>query len=55
MSEKEEQYRKVNELYNQFSYMFYESMHKSGRYTKLEVNKHIDKLIRSLTVLKNIK
>ncbi len=54
MTEKEEQYRKINNNYTNFSYMFYESMRKNGQYSKTDVDRQIDRLIRSLTALKNI-
>ena len=50
--EREKQYRKINEQYNQFSYMFYESMRTNGQYGKKHVDKQITRLMRSLTKLK---
>lgn len=55
MKSKEKQYRKINEEYTQFTYMFYENMRKAGQYHKPDVDKQITKLIRSLTVLRNMK
>ena len=51
MEEREKQYIKINEEYNQFTYMFYESMH-NGNYSKKHVDKQITRLMRSLTKLK---
>ena len=55
MPKKEEQYRKINELYNQFTYMFYESMRNNGKYDKPDVNNQITKLIKELTTLRKMK
>ena len=49
MTEKEQQYRKVNNEYTNFSYMFYESMRNNGQYDKPDVNNQITKLIKELT------
>lgn len=51
MEEREKQYRKINEQYMQFTYMFYESMH-HGNYSKKHVDKQITRLMRSLAKLK---
>ena len=50
--EREKQYRKINEQYTQFTYMFYESMRNHGQYTKTHVDKQITRLLKSLTRLK---
>ena len=55
MPEKEQQYRKVNNEYTNFSYMFYESMRDNGQYDKPDVNKQITKLIKELTTLRKMK
>ena len=55
MSAKEMQYRKINEEYNQLSYMFYESMISNGKYDKPDVNNQITKLIKSLSNLRKMK
>ncbi len=52
---KEEQYRKINNEYTSFSYIFYESMRKNGQYRKLDVNNQITKLIKELTTLRKMK
>lgn len=55
MTEKEETFRKINEEYNTFSYIFYDSMRQGGSFWKKDVDKQIDKLINHLLALKNIK
>lgn len=55
MKEKEEQYRKINDEYTDFTFIFYESMRANGIYGKKDVNKQIDKIITSLNVLKEMR
>lgn len=54
MRKEEIQYRKINETYNTFTYMFYETQRQNGDYNKAELNKQIDKLIKELTTLKEM-
>jgi len=55
MSNKEIQYRKINDEYNQLSYMFYESMRNNGKYDKPDVNNQITRLIKSLCSFRKMK
>lgn len=54
ITEKEEQFRKIQDEYDSFTYMFYESMRDGGNYHKTDVDKQIDKLITRLKVLKEM-
>lgn len=54
MSEKEEQFRKIQSEYDSFTYMFYESM-RNGSYTFEEACKQSDKLIQEIEEMKKFK
>lgn len=54
MQKEEVQYRKINDSYNSFSFMFYETQRKDGEYSKESLNKQIDKLIKELNTLKEM-
>lgn len=56
MTEKENKFRKINDEYTQFAYMFYEHMRPDRKkYTKAEVNEQITRLIKSLTDFRRMK
>ncbi len=53
MKEREEQFRKIQENYDSFTFMFYEAM-RNGRYNFKDLNKQIDKTVEELQKLKRI-
>lgn len=56
MTEKEKKFRKINDEYTQFTYIFYEHMRPdTGRYSKEDVNNQITKLIKSLCDFRKMK
>lgn len=54
MKKEEIQYRKINDIYNLFTYMFYETQRQGGEYSKADLNKQIDELTKELTALKEM-
>ncbi len=54
MKEREEQFRKIQESYDSFTFMFYEAMRRNSHYTFKDLNKQIDKTIEELQKLKRI-
>lgn len=54
MKEREEQFRKIQESYDSFTFMFYEAMRRNSHYTFKDLDKQIDKTIEELQKLKRI-
>lgn len=54
MNEREEEFRKIQESYDSFTFMFYEAMRRNSHYTFKDLNKQIDKTIEELQKLKRI-
>lgn len=54
ITEKEEQFRKIQDEYDSFTYMFYESM-RNGSYTFDETCEQSDKLIKEIQEMKKFK
>lgn len=54
ITEKEEQFRKIQSEYDSFTYMFYESM-RNGCYTFEETCKQADKLIQEIEEMKKFR
>lgn len=54
MKEREEQFRKIQENYDSFTFMFYEAMRRNSHYTFKDLDKQIDKTIEELQKLKRI-
>lgn len=54
MSEKEEQFRVINDCYNTYTYIFYEIMRKDSRYRKRDLDEQADKLIKEINKMKKL-